>query len=125
MARSGPIGPEMSRSAWRTADLHPADWLRLRSAAAALWREIGRDLHATTPLIAWPLMREIDQAPADASLHLAWALCPLDVSPHDFSQSRALIRRATLSTQKWIADGGLTRRATPGQLAPHRRRRAA
>ncbi len=83
---------------------------------------VGRGLHAITLLIAWQLVRDIERLPADDDQHLVPALCPLDVSPYDFSQARALISRATTSTQRWIADGGLARRASARELAPHHHR---
>jgi hypothetical protein len=50
-------------------------------------------------------------------VHLVPALCPLAVSPFDFSRSRELIERAAQSTKKWIDEGGLERRALPQELA--------
>jgi NTE family protein len=47
-------------------------------------------------------------------------LCPLAISPLDFSASRQLIERAAESSRKWIESGGLTRSASPQELAPHR-----
>jgi NTE family protein len=81
---------------------------------------VGKALHAVTLMIAWQLMHELDRIPADAQVHLVPALCPLAVSPFDFSSSRELIERAARSSQKWIEDGGLTRPAQPEELAPHR-----
>jgi NTE family protein len=71
-------------------------------------------------MIAWQLMHELERIPADVQVHLVPALCPLAVSPFDFSSSRELIERAARSSQKWIEDGGLTRPAQPEELAPHR-----
>jgi NTE family protein len=68
-------------------------------------------LHAITLLITWRLINDLEQIPNSINVHLAPALCPLDVSPYDFSASRYLIERAAESTRKWIAGGGLTRRA--------------
>ena len=83
-------------------------------------RAIAKALHAITLLIAWQLMSELERISADIEVHLVPTLCPLNVSPFDFSASRELIERAAQSTQKWIEDGGLTRRALPEELAPHR-----
>jgi NTE family protein len=83
---------------------------------------VGRGLHAITLMIAWQLIRDIERLPSEFDVHLVPALCPLDVSPYDFSQARVLIARATTSTEKWIADGGLTRRAAANELAPHHHR---
>lgn len=80
---------------------------------------VARALHAVTLLIAWQLMRDIERLPEEIELRMAPALCPLDVSPYDFSQADSLIARATRSTRKWIEEGGLTRPASPRQLAPH------
>jgi NTE family protein len=81
---------------------------------------IGKALHAITLMIAWQLMYELEQISEDIELHLVPTLCPLAVSPFDFSASKELIERAAQSSKKWIEEGGLTRRARPHELAPHR-----
>ena len=81
---------------------------------------VGKALHAVTLMIAWQLMHELESIPAEIQVHLAPTLCPLAVSPFDFSSARELIDRATSSTRKWIEEGGLTRPARPQELAPHR-----
>ena len=81
---------------------------------------IGKALHAITLMIAWQLMYELEQIPEDIQVHLMPTLCPLAVSPFDFSASSELIERAAQSSKKWIDEGGLTRRARPQELAPHR-----
>ena len=81
---------------------------------------VGKALHAVTLMIAWQLMHELENIPAEIQVHLAPTLCPLAVSPFDFSSARELIDRATSSTRKWIEEGGLTRPARPQELAPHR-----
>ena len=81
---------------------------------------IGKALHAITLLIAWQLMHELEVIPKDIDVHLVPTLCPLAVSPFDFSASRELIERAADSSRKWIESGGLRRRAAPQELAPHR-----
>jgi NTE family protein len=86
---------------------------------------VARGLHAVTLLIAWQLVRELERLSREFEIYLAPALCPLNVSPYDFSQARTLIERATLSTQEWIAEGGLTRRACASELAPHHHRHFA
>ena len=81
---------------------------------------IGKALHAITLMIAWQLMYELERLPEDVQVHLVPTLCPLDVSPFDFSASRDLIERAAQSSKEWIEEGGLTRRACANELAPHR-----
>jgi hypothetical protein len=70
-------------------------------------------LHAITLMIAWQLMRELENIPKEVHVHLAPTLCPLAISPFDFSSSCELMERAARSTQKWLDDGGLTRSARP------------
>ena len=80
---------------------------------------IGRTLHAVTLLIAWQLMQELEALPHTIDVHMAPALCPLDVSPYNFSAAPQLIARATETTRKWIAEGGLERRAHAHELSAH------
>ncbi|MBW7921830.1 MAG: patatin-like phospholipase family protein [Rubellimicrobium sp.] len=83
---------------------------------------VGPAMHAITLLIAWQLMHDIDATPPGIALHMAPALCPLSVSPFDFSASAHLIERALEGTRKWIDRGGLERQAQARELAPHRHR---
>ena len=71
-------------------------------------------------MIAWQLMHELEGVVAPVNVHIVPTLCPLAVSPFDFSRSTELIERAERSSRKWIEDGGLTRPARPEELAPHR-----
>lgn len=80
---------------------------------------IARILHAVTLLISWQLMHEIETMPDGIEVHLAPALCPLAVSPYDFTSARQLIGRAQEATSKWIDSGGLTRPARARDLSPH------
>lgn len=81
---------------------------------------IGKALHAITLMITWQLMHELEVIPQEIEVHLVPTLCPLAILPFDFSASRQLIERAAESSTKWIEAGGLTRRASPQELAPHR-----
>lgn len=81
---------------------------------------IGKALHAITLMITWQLMHELELISREIAVHLLPTLCPLAISPFDFSASRQLIKRAAESSAKWIEAGGLTRRASPLELAAHR-----
>jgi NTE family protein len=50
---------------------------------------------------------------------MAPALCPLEISPFDFSASGELIERAMRSTKRWIDAGGLVRQARSRELSAH------
>ncbi len=81
---------------------------------------VGKALHAITLMIAWQLMHELESIVSPVNVHIVPTLCPLAVSPFDFSRSAELIDRAERSSRKWIEEGGLTRPARPEELAPHR-----
>jgi NTE family protein len=83
-------------------------------------RAVAKALHAVTLLIAWQLMHELEQIPEHIDIHLVPTLCPLAISPFDFSAASELIERAADTAKKWIDEGGLTRRARPQELSPHR-----
>ncbi len=80
---------------------------------------IASALHAITLLVSWRLMRDLETLPPDIGVHVAPTLCPLSISPFNFSESVELIERATISTRKWIDTGGLQERSRPQQLAAH------
>jgi NTE family protein len=86
---------------------------------------VARALHAVTLLISWQLIHEIDRVSPNVELHLVPALCPLDVSPYDFSQAAILIDRAARSTKRWIDADGLHKPASSKELAPHHHRHAS
>ena len=88
--------------------------------AVRLGIHVAKALHAITLLIAWQLMHELEVVARDIDVHLVPTLCPLAVSPFDFSAAPQLMERAAAEAQKWIVEGGLTRRARPQELAPHR-----
>src|SRR5262245_32110672 len=107
------------------ADLGASRIIILPTGYACALREpptsaIGRALHAVTLMINWQLMHELEGISEDIQVNLVPTLCPLAVSPFDFSASRELIERAAQSTKKWIEEGGLTRKSLPRELAPHR-----
>ena len=86
---------------------------------------IARILHAITLLIEWQLIRDLERQLIRDLERLAHdihvpTLCPLDVSPFDFSASQYLIRRAEESTRKWLDGSGLSRRSRPQELQAHR-----
>lgn len=81
---------------------------------------VAKALHALTLMINWQLMHELEHLPENVQVRVAPPLCPLEVSPFDFSASKYLIERAAQTTRKWIDGGGLTRQAMPAVLAAHR-----
>ena len=80
---------------------------------------IGCALHAITLLIARQLVTEIDRCRDHAEVITVPPLCPLNVSPYDFSHGGELIERAERQTSTWLAKGGLTRERVPAALRGH------
>jgi len=81
---------------------------------------IARALHAITLLIEWQLIRDLERLGDEIYVCIVPTLCPLDVSPYDFSASHYLIERAAENTRKWLDRGGLSRRSSPQELQAHR-----
>ena len=64
-------------------------------------------LHALNLLIMRQLSQEMAHLEADIELIVVPPLCPLTITPYDFSQSGELIHRADLSTGQWLEQGRL------------------
>jgi NTE family protein len=80
---------------------------------------IGCALHAITLLIAHQLVMDLVHCREHAEIITVPPLCPLAVSPYDFSRAGELIERAAEQTQHWLDRGGLTRQRVPGALRGH------
>ncbi len=80
---------------------------------------VSRGFHALTLLIAHQMARDLAHLSGTAQVLTVPNLCPLDVSPFDFTQTETLMARAARETRAWIADGGLSRQQIPGMLNPH------
>ena len=80
---------------------------------------IANALHALNLLIAHQLVRDLEQLNGQVDVATVPPLCPLAVSPYDFSRADELIERAAESTCRWLDGGGLTRHRIPGALRPH------
>lgn len=76
-------------------------------------------LHAITLMIAHQLVMELERYRDEAEIVTVPPLCPLQVSPYDFSHAGELIERAAVQTQRWLDHGGLTRERVPPALRPH------
>lgn len=76
-------------------------------------------LHAITLMIAHQLVMELERYRDQAEIITVPPLCPLEVSPYDFSRAGELIERAAEQTQRWLGRGGLTRERVPQALRAH------
>lgn len=80
---------------------------------------IARAMHALDLLVVRQLLNDIERFRSSVELHVVPGLCPLDVSPYDYSASSLLIERAAASTRQWLDGGGLERSDVPMQLHVH------
>ena len=80
---------------------------------------IARALHAITLLIAHQMVRDLRELGGKVDVFTVPNLCPLHVSPYDFSRADQLIEQAAEHTRKWIEGGGLSRPENPNSLLPH------
>lgn len=80
---------------------------------------IARAMHALSLLVVRQLLNDIERYRPTVDLHVVPGLCPLDVSPYDYSASSMLIDRAVETTSRWLDEGGLQRRDIPMQSMVH------
>lgn len=80
---------------------------------------IASALHAITLLIAHQLVMELERYREQAEIITVPPLCPLSVSPYDFSRGGELIERAAAQTRRWLDKDGLTKHRVPGALRTH------
>jgi NTE family protein len=80
---------------------------------------IATALHAITLMIAHQLVTDLERCGGQAEIVTVPPLCPLAVSPYDFSHAGELIERTAEQTRRWLQRGGLEKRRIPGALRPH------
>lgn len=80
---------------------------------------IASALHALNLLIAHQMVRDLALVGDRANVVTVPPLCPLAVSPYDFSRADQLIERAARTTTAWIEGGGLDEHGIPQALLPH------
>ncbi|HEX7910904.1 MAG TPA: patatin-like phospholipase family protein [Paraburkholderia sp.] len=80
---------------------------------------IAQAMHALTLVIARQLIRDLEFYTKHADIFVVPPLCPLDISPYDYTQCGRLIDRAAEKTRAWLDNGGLERAFIPGELRQH------
>jgi len=80
---------------------------------------IAQAIHALTLIIARQLVRDLAFYSSRAEIFVVPPLCPLDVSPYDYTQCERLIERAAGQTRTWLNDGGLEHTIIPAELHEH------
>ena len=80
---------------------------------------LGNALHAITLLIAHQLVDDLESCRKCAEVVIVPPLCPLAISPYDFSRAGELIDRAAAQTARWLAASRATQARVPGALQSH------
>ncbi|WP_092137827.1 patatin-like phospholipase family protein [Cupriavidus sp. YR651] len=76
-------------------------------------------LNALSLLVARQLVHDLERWSEHAHIAVVPPLCPLDVSPYDYTRCGELIDRAAAATVAWLRADGLSSRRVPGALEPH------
>jgi NTE family protein len=80
---------------------------------------IAAMLHAVTLVIARQLVEDLERYGGQVEIVTVPPLCPLAVSPYDFSRAAELIEGAAAQTRRWLGKDGLQKHRIPGALRPH------
>jgi NTE family protein len=79
----------------------------------------ARAMNAISQLVSRQLVKDIEHYADKARICVAPSLCPLEISPYDYSACASLVDQGEASTRAWIAAGGLQSVGTPGALLEH------
>jgi NTE family protein len=79
---------------------------------------IAMALHGLTLLVARQLVADLALFANAVELRVVPPLCPLLVTPYDFSRGGEMIERARNSTQQWLDEGGLDKMVIPPHMQP-------
>lgn len=82
-------------------------------------RAVALMLHAITLLTARQLVTDLERYGSEVEIVTVPPLCPLSLSPYDFTCAGELIERAAGQTAKWLDGGGMEKHRIPGALRPH------
>ena len=116
VASNTPIGVAVELGAKRVVVLPTGFACALDSPPRGI---IACALHAITLSIAHQLVSDIERYRELIEIITLPPLCPLSVSPYDFTQAGGLIERAAEQTRRWLDKGGLTQERVPGALRGH------
>ncbi|MEO7072353.1 MAG: patatin-like phospholipase family protein [Rhodanobacter sp.] len=117
VANNTPISVAVALGATRVIVLPTGFACALERAPSGI---VSGAVHALSLLVARQLVRDAERyANGAVSLHIVPSLCPLGVSPYDYSAAAVLIDRARTSTRQWLHGGGLFADGIPPQLREH------
>ena len=118
VANNTPISSAMKLGATRIVVLPTGFSCALKQVPGGA---IGRAMHALSMLVTRQLVADIERFSSLATLCVVPPLCPVDVSPYDYSGGADLIDRAAAQTRDWLRHGGLDRPGgVPHEMSEHR-----
>jgi NTE family protein len=79
----------------------------------------ARAMHGISQLVSRQLVNDVERYADKAEICVVPSLCPLDVSPYDFSACASLVDQSEANTKAWIAAGGLHTAGAPESLLEH------
>jgi NTE family protein len=79
----------------------------------------ARAMHAISQLVSRQLVNDIEYYASRAEILVVPSLCPLEISPYDFSACAGLVDQSEAKTHAWIEAGGLHDAGVPPELLEH------
>jgi NTE family protein len=116
VANNTPISTAIRLGASRLVVLPTGFACALRSPPKGV---AARAMHAISQLVSRQLVNDIDYYASKAEIRVVPSLCPLEISPYDFSACAGLVDQSEAKTRAWIEAGGLHRSGAPGELLEH------
>ena len=116
VASNTPIATAISVGARRVVVLPSGFSCSLRASPRGA---LAMAIHALSLMITHQLVVDVERFHERAEIVVVPPLCPVEVTPYDFSTAGDLIDLAEASTRSWLATGGLARRDVPYELVPH------
>jgi NTE family protein len=116
IANNTPVSTAVHLGATRLVVLPTGFACALRTAPTGA---AARAMHAISQLVSRQLVSDIAYYGDKAEICVVPSLCPLDISPYDYSACAGLVDQAEASTRAWIEAGGLQTSGAPGSLLEH------
>ena len=116
IADNTPISTAIRLGATRLLVLPTGFACALRKAPTGV---AARAMHGISQLVSRQLVNDIEYFADKARICVVPSLCPLEISPYDFSACAGLVDQAEASTRAWIAAGGLRTSGAPESLLEH------
>ncbi|WP_158813569.1 patatin-like phospholipase family protein [Methylocapsa sp. S129] len=116
IADNTPISTAIRLGATRLLVLPTGFACALRKAPTGV---AARAMHGISQLVSRQLVNDVERYADKADICVVPSLCPLEISPYDFSACASLVDQSEANTRAWIAAGGLQTSGAPESLLEH------